>query len=91
MLELFYTWQLVQVKKVEFKPIILSGNMWKPLVYWMIDYALKEKLISAEDFEYIHIAKDNKEAIELINEFHQQFKETGKCKPIKTPLTTAND
>jgi len=83
MLELFYTWQLVQVKKVEFKPIILSGEMWKPLVDWVIDYALKEKLISSEDFDYIYIAKTNKEAMDLIDQFNQQYKEKGKCWPIK--------
>lgn len=83
MLELFYTWQLVQVKKVEFKPIILAGEMWKPLVYWIIDYALKDKLISSDDFDYIYVAKDNNEAIKLIDEFHKQFKEKGHCWPLK--------
>lgn len=83
MLELFYTWQLVQVKKMEFKPIILSGEMWKPLVYWIIDYALKEDLINSDDFDYIYIAKDNNEAIKLIEQFHSQFKTKGKCWPIK--------
>jgi uncharacterized protein (TIGR00730 family) len=83
MLELFYTWQLVQVKKVDFKPIILSGEMWKPLIYWIIDYALKERLISSEDFDYVYITKDNKETMELIDTFNKQYKEKGKCWPIK--------
>lgn len=83
MLELFYSWQLVQVKKIEFKPIILVGEMWKPLIYWIIDYALKDKLISSQDFDYIHIAKNNKQAMELIDQFHKQFEKKGKCWPIK--------
>jgi uncharacterized protein (TIGR00730 family) len=83
MLELFYTWQLVQVKKLEFKPIILAGEMWGPLIYWVIDYALKQKLISSEDFDYIYIAQDTNEAISLIDKFNKQFKEKGKCWPIK--------
>lgn len=83
MLELFYTWQLVQVKKVEFKPIILVGEMWEKLIYWVIDYALKEKLISSEDFDYIYIAKNNHQAIDLIDAFHKQDEEKGKCWPIK--------
>lgn len=83
MLELFYMWQLVQVKKVDFKPIILSGEMWGPLIDWVIDYALKEKLINSDDFDYIYIAKNNKEAIELIDQFNKQYKEKGYCWPIK--------
>lgn len=83
MLELFYMWQLVQVKKVDFKPIILSGEMWEPLIDWVIDYALKEKLINSNDFDYIYIAKNNKEAIELIDQFNKQYKEKGYCWPIK--------
>jgi len=83
MLELFYTWQLVQVKKIEFKPIILNGEMWEPLVEWIIDYALKEKLINSDDFDYIYIAKNNQEAIDLIDQFNKQYKEKGKCWPIK--------
>lgn len=83
MLELFYMWQLVQVKKIDFKPIILSGEMWGPLIDWVIDFALKEKLINSDDFDYIYIAKNNKEAIELIDQFNKQYKEKGYCWPIK--------
>ena len=82
MLELFYTWQLVQVKKMEYKPIILVGTMWRRLIYWVIDYALKDGLISASDFDYIYIAKNNKEAMKIIDKFHEQYKKTGKLKPI---------
>jgi len=83
MLELFYTWQLVQVKKIEFKPIILAGEMWKPLVFWIIDYALRDGLISSADFDYIYVAKDNQQAMDLINEFNKQHQEKGKCWPLK--------
>lgn len=82
MLEFFYTWQLVQVKKMEYKPIILIGTMWERLIYWVIDYALKDKLISSSDFEYIYIAKDNKEAMKMIDRFHEQYKKDKKCAPI---------
>ncbi len=82
-LEFFYTWQLLQVKKMEFKPIILVGEMWSRLIYWVIDYALKDKLLSSEDFDYIYIAKDNEEALKLIKQFKEQFEKDGKCHPIK--------
>lgn len=82
MLEFFYTWQLAQVKKIEFKPIILVGEMWRRLIYWVIDYALKDNLLNSSDFDYIYIAKNNKEAMRLINEFHEQYKRNGKLEPI---------
>lgn len=82
MLEFFYTWQLVQVGKLEFKPIILVGEMWRRLIYWVIDYALKDNLLSSSDFDYIYIAKNNTEAMQLIDEFNRQFKENGVLKPI---------
>lgn len=82
MLEFFYTWQLVQVKKLEYKPIILIGTMWERLIYWVIDYALKDGLISSSDFDYIYIAKDNEDAMKLIDKFHDKYKETGKLSAI---------
>lgn len=83
-LEFFYAWQLVQVKKSEFKPIILIGEMWEKLIYWIIDYALKEGLVSSTDFDYIYIAKNNEEAMDLIDKFDQQYKtQNGKLTPIK--------
>lgn len=86
MLEFFYIWQLVQVKKMAYKPIILIGEMWKPLIYWVIDYPLKDKLISSSDFEYIYLVKDNKEAMALINSWNKQYKKDGVCKPIKSKM-----
>jgi len=82
-LEFFYAWQLVQVKKSEFKPIILVGEMWEKLIYWVIDYALKEGLISSSDFDYIYIAKNNEEAMKLIDQFNEQHAKDGKLSPIK--------
>ncbi len=82
MLEFFYTWQLVQVKKLEYKPIILVGTMWERLIYWVIDYALKDNLMSSSDFDYIYIAKDNTEAMKLIDKFNEQYKKNGKLTPI---------
>lgn len=82
MLEFFYTWQLVQVKKLDYKPIILIGTMWERLIYWVIDYALKDNLISSSDFDYIYIAQDNNEAMKLIDEFNAQYKKNGKLTPI---------
>lgn len=68
-LELFYMWQHMQVRLVAYKPIILIGEMWEQLIDWMKKTTLPENLVSPEDFDYIYIAKNNKEAMAMINTF----------------------
>lgn len=82
MLEFFFTWQLLQVGKMDYKPIILVGEMWQKLIHWIIDYSLRDGLISSSDFDYIYIVKDNYEAMGLIDRFHEQCLKSGKCAPI---------
>lgn len=75
-LELFYSWQLVQVKHINSLPIILIGPMWKRLIEWMKKYPLKMNLVSASDFDHIHYAKNNAEALKIISEYHKLFQDT---------------
>ncbi len=79
MLELFFSWQLLQVHHVEFKPIILIGGMWKHLIAWMKRYMLKENLVSKGDFRFIHIVKSPKEAMRIIDKYHKSYVKDGKC------------
>ena len=44
-LELFYTWQLAQVKQLADKPLILMGEMWLDLLKWMRAWPLKNNLL----------------------------------------------
>lgn len=37
-LELFYTWQLMQVGHICKVPIIVYGDMWQTLVAWVDEY-----------------------------------------------------
>lgn len=76
-LELFYTWQLIQVKHIDPVPIILIGTMWKKLIDWVKKYPLAQGLISPQDMNCIHIVKNNKEAMKIILKTHQQIKKTG--------------
>ncbi len=76
-LELFYTWQLIQVKHINPIPIILIGNMWKTLIDWVKKYPLAQNLISPEDMDCIHIVKNNKEAMKIILATYAQTKKTG--------------
>lgn len=72
-LELFFTWQLLQVKHMKPIPIIVVGKMWEKLIDWVKKYPLKEELISAKDLDFIHIVKDNKEAMKIIMKTYKKF------------------
>lgn len=51
-LELFYTWQLIQVGHIQPRPIILLGGekMWPDLLDWLKEWPLKMELLSEKDF-----------------------------------------
>lgn len=72
-LELFYTWQLIQVRHICPIPIILIGDMWKKLIDWVRTYPLKKGLVSPEDMNCIYIAKDNKQAMKIIMNAHKVY------------------
>lgn len=84
-LELFYTWQLVQVKHICNIPIILYGDMWPDLIKWMEKWPLKRKLINKKDLNNVFCAKNCKEAIEIIKLTKEQFDKGNKnvCLNIK--------
>jgi len=75
-LELFYTWQLIQVNHICKMPLILVGDMWKELIYWVIDHQLKHKYISPEDLNSVVCVKTPEEAFEVIKEAKKAFDES---------------
>lgn len=83
-LELFYTWQLTQVKHICPIPIILVGKMWHQLMKWVKKYPLKAGLISPLDLKNVYIAKNNKQAMKIILRTNEIFKKEGKnyCKNV---------
>lgn len=78
-LELFYTWQLVQVKHLKPIPIILIGEMWEKLIDWVKEYPLQNMLISPGDLEHIYIAENIDEVMEIIEQAHEKQCKGGKC------------
>jgi uncharacterized protein (TIGR00730 family) len=78
LLELFYTWQLMQVKHTCNIPVILMGDMWKGLLEWLKQQPLKRKYFNKEDLELLYIVKDCNEAIKIIEESYKSFKKGGK-------------
>lgn len=73
LLELAYCWQLMQVGKATYKPIILLGEQWSGLIKWMMEEQLSRGLISHDDFRFIYIVKDEAEALALIESDYRKF------------------
>lgn len=76
-LELFYSWQLTQVKHICHIPIILCGEMWTELLEWIKKYPLQQKLMSSEDMSNILVAEDNQDVMKKILKLHEVFKKEG--------------
>ena len=72
-LELMYTWQLIQVGHITARPIILIGTMWPGLLEWMKSEGLKKKLISNSDFDNILIVEHAEEAFDLLKPHVKKF------------------
>ena len=81
-LELFYTWQLIQVDKKSEIPVILLGKMWKELMKWVKKWQLKNEFMEAKDMNTIFLAKNNKQVMEIIKKAHADYLK-GKTKYVK--------
>ena len=80
-LELFFTWQLIQVRHITRRPLILlDRKFWTGLIEWMRDYPLARGLISPGDLDYIPIVDTPEEAFKIISKHHQEFRSSRKKK-----------
>jgi len=74
LLELFFSWQLIQVKHLSPRPIVLMDkSFWSGVIDWMRDVVLARGLVSAKDFDVITIADTPEEVFQAISEHHQKF------------------
>lgn len=78
-LELFYTWQLLQVHHLKRMPIVLIGDMWKDLIKWIKKQPLKLNYMSAEDMHYIFIVNNCEEAFGLVKTAKLAFDKQGRA------------
>lgn len=70
LLELFYAWQLVQVKHLCETPIILFGEMWSGLLGWLEHEVLEGKLFDPQDINHIFHLTNPDEVIQLVKKIH---------------------
>jgi uncharacterized protein (TIGR00730 family) len=78
LLELFYTWQLVQVNHICNIPIILLGREWPDLIKYIEKWPLKHKFIDKADLSGLFIAHTPEDAMKVIRMAHESFKNNGK-------------
>jgi uncharacterized protein (TIGR00730 family) len=71
LLELFYAWQLIQVREIEDVPVILMGDMWNKLIEWVNRWPLRRRLLSSSDMECLFPVRDNAEAMRIIEVAHK--------------------
>ena len=72
-LELLYTWQLIQVDHITPRPIILLGNMWGGLVNWMKAEPLGRNLINESDFDNIETVENINDVITILEPHIEKF------------------
>jgi uncharacterized protein (TIGR00730 family) len=73
-LELFFSWQLVQVRHIEPRPIVLlDSKFWSGVINWMREYPLARGLVSAKDFDNVKLVDTPEEAALIISADHKVF------------------
>lgn len=73
-LELFYTWQLMQVNHINPRPIILMGDMWDDLLDWMKEWPLAEHLMSEKDFDHIMVCRTVEDVMAILEPKIEEFR-----------------
>lgn len=77
-LELFYTWQLLQVQHLKRMPIVLVGDMWKDLIKWVKKWPLSKDYMSEQDMHFIFIVDTWQEALGLVKTAKLAFDKQGR-------------
>jgi uncharacterized protein (TIGR00730 family) len=76
LLELFFSWQLLQVGHLPDRPIVLlGGDFWSGLVDWMKKYQIGRGLVSPGDIRWINIVDSPEAAMSVIVKEYQKFNE----------------
>lgn len=75
LLELYFSWQLIQVKHIQRRPIILmDSSFWTGIIEWMRAVPLARGLISPPDFDFVHIVDSPQEAAALVAQDYESFR-----------------
>lgn len=83
LLELYFSWQLLQVGHMPERPIILFDRpFWEGLIDWMKEKQITSHLVSPGDLRWLHLVENVDEAIEIVKVEHEKFKERQAAKGV---------
>ena len=74
LLELVYSWQLMQVGDTCQIPIILLGKVWSGLLDWLRKEPMMKGYFEKKDFDLLYHVRNWKEAVEIISEAEKAWK-----------------
>jgi uncharacterized protein (TIGR00730 family) len=78
LLELFYTWQLVQVGHVCRTPIILFGEVWRPLLHWINGQVVARGYVDAADLQGVFLVEDGpQQVVDLVRSIERDRARNG--------------
>ena len=75
LLELLYTWQLIQVEHICHIPIILLGYQYEGFVEWIERGPLKAKYLDRKDMHSLFLARNNNQVLKVVDKAHSEFKQ----------------
>lgn len=77
LLELFYTWQLIQVNHIKPRPFLLfaQDDSWAELVEWLRRYPLASKLMSPLDLDVLHVVSSVSEVMQVLEPDIKRFRQ----------------
>jgi uncharacterized protein (TIGR00730 family) len=77
LLELFFTWQLIQVGHMPDRPFILVDKaFWTGLLEWMEDQLVTNALISPGDMHFVEMVDTPQEAAAIIKKDYEAFQKS---------------
>jgi uncharacterized protein (TIGR00730 family) len=77
LLELFFTWQLIQVGHMPNRPVILvDKKYWEGLLLWMQEHLVTNGLVSPGDMDFVEMVDTPEEAAAIIKANYEEFQKT---------------
>jgi len=75
LLEMAYTWQLIQVGHLKKIPIVLVGKQWNSFYEWASKNIIDLNFANKEDLDILIPVPDFDSALTLIESYHDKYKE----------------
>jgi uncharacterized protein (TIGR00730 family) len=83
LLELFFSWQLLQVGHLKERPIILLGRaFWSGLLEWMRHEQVARGLVGSNDMRWTQVVDTPEEVAAVVSSVHQRFLEQVSAKNV---------